>query len=186
MKNFRFSLIALLFLVGTLGMAFALFTFVEDGAIDQNLGLKVEDYVEFGELESSVKYLVEGVEDLTLSGIVIDNETDQAKYAAEVTLTHIYDEDSVISFEDVYYENAIIKAVFNEAFLDEYFTIELTYADWEDQDTQAQLVVTVTLVWLEDAVLTSPEDYADFVANFDANKALADIITLSVTLELAD
>ena len=70
--------------------------------------------------------------------------------------------------EDVDYENAIIKVVFNEAFLDEYFTIELTYGDWEDQDTQAQLVVTVTLVWLEDAVLTSPEDYADFVANFDS------------------
>src|SRR5690606_33790144 len=120
MRNFKASLVVLAFILGTIGMAFALFTFDDSTSVEKGLGLKVEDYVEFGELTAVVKYYEE--DQLSeVNGIVIDNEEDQVKYYAEVTLTHIYDENSETRFEDVDYENAVIEATFEAAWLSNYF-----------------------------------------------------------------
>ncbi|VEU83256.1 hypothetical protein [Acholeplasma hippikon] len=186
MGKIKIAIVAFMVMLGSLGVAFALFVFNDPVTADDSLGLVLEGYTEVGTVTlSSPEYFFAGLA-TDKEGISIDNATAMANHYAIVEVTHKYAEDLAQAPVNGFVYTMPTVELLNED-LAEYLTVSvsaITELGSVAENNETTGSYKVTLSWNANKVPTTEAEYLAFRTIFmdaiaDGNELISFTITVA-------
>lgn len=188
MRKIQLSIFTLLLMIGSIGLAFAIFRFNDPISKSAEFGIELVEYRGLGELNVEQVDFFKDENPVPVSGVTgftIDNSAEMARYHARVFMKHVFPVDGELLENGADYDGAQVTVEILNSELGEYLTAKVEReTTWIEFDETGRFAVfRVWLEWKEGKEVTDLESwnhlnqvFTDAVANDTAK------IVLTVTI----